>query len=115
MPKRQRRSKRRAPLNDGFVLWACDMKPPDTPETAVAFETYLDCEYFDTADEIAARWRDHGRRAIEAWVADHPGTRSKNWWRTAATAPALEGETEFQYLERLGLLLPGEASQAASL
>lgn len=108
MPKRVLRSKRRAPINDGWILWACDAKPPDTPETADAFATYLDCEYFDTAEEVAARWRDHGSRAIEAWVACHPGTRSINWWRTAAPEPMRDGETQFKYLERLGLLLPEE-------
>lgn len=88
MPRRQRRSKRRQPASDGWVIWACDGDhPPDTPETEEAFQEWLTLEYFETPEEKAARWRDHGARALAVWVADYPGTRPDNWWRYAAPEP----------------------------
>jgi hypothetical protein len=126
-------------------MWVCGQQPADTPETQEAFQEWLTLEFFEADDEIAARWRDHGDRALNAWIAEHPGTRPEKWWRHCAPeprrrlggsgvlwsqknggfstdrydrgAPALYDvdendlprfESEFEYLERLGLLMEGE-------
>lgn len=88
MPRRQRRSKRRQPASDGWIIWACDGDhPPDTPETQTEFQEWLTLEYFETPEEKSARWRDHGDRALAVWVASNPGTRPDNWWRYASPEP----------------------------
>lgn len=40
-----------------------------------------------------------------------PGTRPTAWWDYEAPEPLRAGESEYEYLKRLGLLLPWEAKQ----
>lgn len=88
MPRRQRRSKRRQPASDGWVIWACDgLIPDDTPENAEARDAWITWEYFENDDDKARQWREHGERALAVWIHDHPGTRPSRWWRHAAPEP----------------------------
>lgn len=88
MPRRQRRSKRRKPASDGWIIWACDgLIPDDTPENAEARDTWITWEYFNNEDDKARQWSEHGERALAVWIADYPGTRPDNWWRYAAPEP----------------------------
>ena len=109
MPRRQRRSKRRQPASDGWIIWACDGQiPDDTPENAEARDAWISWEYFEGADDKARQWRDYGARALAVWVADYPGTRPSRWWRYASPQPLGKKESEREYLARLGLLISGE-------
>lgn len=88
MPRRQRRSKRRQPASDGWVIWACDgLIPDDTPENAEARDAWITWEYFNNDDDKAQQWLEHGERALAVWIADYPGTRPDRWWRHAAPEP----------------------------
>jgi hypothetical protein len=53
-------------------------------------------------------WAQYGDVIVARHIANCPGTRPVNWWRFSATAPRRPGETQRQYLERHGLLLPSE-------
>ena len=78
----------------------------------------------DAEAEMARDWSVHNERLLRWWVFDensppmkpwtfvgtpNPKTRPWAWWQFEAAEPLPEGETQWQYLERLNLLLPGEA------
>ena len=78
----------------------------------------------DAEAEMARDWSVHNERLLRWWVFNenrppmklwtfvgtpNPKTRPWAWWRFDAPEPLPEGETQGQYLERLNLLLPGEA------
>ena len=78
----------------------------------------------DAEAEMARDWALHKERLLRWWVFDengppmkpwtfvgtpNPKTRPWAWWQFDAPQPLPEGETQRQYLERLNLLLPGEA------
>ncbi|QEH37928.1 hypothetical protein OJF2_65230 [Aquisphaera giovannonii] len=61
-------------------------------------------------DKLLPAWKGHGEQIIREWAAANPGTRPAGFWQWDAPEPRdafREGETA--YLERLALLLPGEA------
>jgi hypothetical protein len=81
MPRKYRRSKRRQTASDAWIAWATGEK---VEQTDPRFQEWLGFEYFDTDDEIAARWASDGHRVVDAWIADRPGTRPPLWWRHSA-------------------------------
>ena len=77
----------------------------------------------DAEAEMERDWTVLGERLLRWWVFDengppmkpwifvgtpNPKTRPWAWWQFDAPEPLPEGETEREYLERLGLFLPGE-------
>ena len=68
---------------------------------------------FIEPQRVAALWDQYGAAVVERHVARHPFSRPPNWWRYSAPQCRLPRETEFQYLERLGLLSPSERSTRA--
>jgi hypothetical protein len=63
---------------------------------------------FDYYGHATKRWCEYGEAATEEFVSKHPGQRPKLWWRYSAPESWDDGETQDEYLERLGLWLPGE-------
>jgi hypothetical protein len=78
----------------------------------------------DATEEKRLDWETNRCRLLRWWVFDedappmklwtwvgtpNPKTRPWAWWEFDAPEPQRGGETERQYLERLDLLLPGEA------
>lgn len=75
--------------------------------------------------DIEVDWRENGERMVAWWIdldaepicsvpwifplPGGPGTRPWAWWEFDAPEDARDGETERDYLLRLGLMLPGEA------
>jgi hypothetical protein len=53
-------------------------------------------------------WAEHCERVVGHHIRRHPGTRPDRWWEFSAPGPRRKGESEYDYLERHGLLLPSE-------
>jgi len=53
-------------------------------------------------------WRAIEAEAVREWVAARPGSRPDAFWEYSAPEPRRPNESELEYLERNGLLLPGE-------
>ena len=49
-------------------------------------------------------WCDLREQLLAEWVSEHPGTRPFAWWTYDAPEPLGEGESQVQYLTRLGLM-----------
>jgi hypothetical protein len=60
---------------------------------------------------VEALWDQYGDAVTERHVAKYPYSRPPNWWRYSAPKRRSPQETEFQYLERLGLLYPSELAR----
>ncbi|MGR9372310.1 hypothetical protein [Rhizobium leguminosarum] len=50
-------------------------------------DEFVEFKYFLHDDEILALWRGDGKRVIDAWIADYPGSRPDFWWRFDAPEP----------------------------
>ena len=59
-------------------------------------------------DRYCPEWTQHKAAVLQAWVADHPGTRPPIWWRLDAPEERPEGESQASFLKRHGLFLRGE-------
>jgi hypothetical protein len=58
---------------------------------------------------VEALWREHGDTIVQRHVAKRPFSRPANWWKyDAPERHDPTQETEYQYLERHGLLFPSE-------
>jgi hypothetical protein len=49
-----------------------------------------------------ALWERHRDGLLSEWIARHPGSRPPAWWAFDAPGPQPDGESEVQYLHRLG-------------
>jgi hypothetical protein len=67
MPVRKRFEKRRQMLGDDAADW---LRGGDGGAWI----------YFQTADELAALWHDHGELLVAEHVDQYPGTRPERWW-----------------------------------
>jgi hypothetical protein len=58
--------------------------------------------------QYCPQWTEHKQAILRAWIADHPGTRPRIWWRLDAPEERPEGESEAAYLKRHRLFARGE-------
>jgi hypothetical protein len=129
MPVKRRKSKRRADIDSDE--WAYLLDEPE-PADANPF-TYLGLDHERSA-RASTLWHEYGEAATAEYVKMYPGQRPQLWWRYSAPEPRCKRdgicpasatwdrgntglphgadendyETEAEYLERLGLWLPGE-------
>ena len=84
-------------------------------------------QHADAIEEMRCDWELHRDRLLHWWITGEgepstmklwtfvsvnvPGTRPWAWWEFDAPEDAREGETERDYLVRLGLMLPGETER----
>lgn len=74
MPVKRRVDKRREDIPAEAVDWL----------TGGAGEPWV---YFQTADDLAELWAEHGAAVINDHVGDAPGTRPVRWWTYSAPEP----------------------------
>jgi hypothetical protein len=85
MPVRRRSPKARAAgLSD--VAWAflTDQPPSDPGSDATKWEAFVLEHEADYGRGLRTLWTTNETEVLEAWMADHPGTRPTSWWRWTA-------------------------------
>jgi hypothetical protein len=114
MPRRKRIDKRREKISAVDWAFLCDAP---WPEEATEWDKYVlkyDLRHHHVGGRasVAELWREHCDRVIAEWIVENPGTRPSLCWKYDAPEPRLNGESETSYLERHGLLLPGEPKKS---
>ena len=112
------RARRAAPLTPGEWAWFIDQPLSQaetwrTPDRWTGYRLSANRDLDGPEGYAQRRWAEVEDVVLAYWIANHPGTRPKTWWRFSAPEPRLPAESESQYLERLGLWEAGERERVA--